>query len=75
VVELAYVLVIVGNSGDSDLANAVMAGAFVHRIFTWLVPILVGLIPLAAWRRNMRKSKEGKAASEGAAAEEGSTPA
>ena len=28
-----------------DLANAVMAGAFVHRIFTWLLPILVGLIP------------------------------
>jgi uncharacterized membrane protein YbhN (UPF0104 family) len=75
VVELAYVLVIVGNSGDSDLANAVMAGAFVHRIFTWLVPILVGLIPLAAWRRNMRKSKEGEAASKDATAEEGATPA
>jgi uncharacterized protein (TIRG00374 family) len=55
VVELAYVGVIVGNAQNSDLANAVTAGAFVHRIFTWLLPILVGLIPLAAWRRDMVK--------------------
>ncbi|MGI9665731.1 MAG: lysylphosphatidylglycerol synthase transmembrane domain-containing protein [Acidimicrobiia bacterium] len=58
VVELAYVGVIVGTTGDSELANAVTAGAFVHRIFTWLLPILVGLIPLAAWRRNMVKQSE-----------------
>ena len=58
VVELAYVGVIVGNSGNTDLANAVTAGAFVHRIFTWLLPILVGLIPLASWRREMVRGKE-----------------
>jgi uncharacterized protein (TIRG00374 family) len=58
VVELAYVGVIVGSSGNSDLANAVTAGAFVHRIFTWLLPILVGLIPLAGWRRDMVKRQE-----------------
>lgn len=53
VVELAYVGVIVGNAPDSELAAAVTAGAFVHRIFSWLVPIIVGLFPLAAWRRAM----------------------
>jgi uncharacterized membrane protein YbhN (UPF0104 family) len=58
VVELAYVGVIVGSTGDSDLANAVTAGAFVHRIFTWLLPILVGLVPLAAWRRDMVAKQE-----------------
>ena len=45
VVELGYDVVIVGNSGKTELASAVTAGAFVHRIFAWLVPILVGLIP------------------------------
>ena len=58
VVELAYVGVIVGSSGDSELAAAVTAGAFVHRIFTWLVPILIGLFPLATWRRDMVKRQE-----------------
>lgn len=58
VVELAYVGVIVGTSGNSELAAAVTAGAFVHRIFSWLVPIIVGLIPLAAWRRDMVKRQE-----------------
>jgi uncharacterized protein (TIRG00374 family) len=57
VVELAYVGVIVGNSGNTELATAVTAGAFVHRIFTWLVPILIGLIPLIGWRRNMVKQQ------------------
>ena len=66
VVELAYVGVIVGNSGNSELAAAVTAGAFVHRIFTWLVPIIIGLIPLSAWRRETvkRKGAEGTAAVE-----------
>jgi uncharacterized protein (TIRG00374 family) len=61
VVELAYVTVIVGTSGNTELANAVTAGAFVHRIFTWLVPILVGLLPLAAWRRDMVRRQEAEA--------------
>ncbi len=58
VVELAYVGVIVGNAQHSDLANAVTAGAFVHRIFTWLLPILVGIFPLVAWRRDMVQQAE-----------------
>jgi uncharacterized membrane protein YbhN (UPF0104 family) len=57
VVELAYVGIIVGTSGNTELATAVTAGAFVHRIFTWLVPIIIGLIPLIGWRRNMVKQK------------------
>jgi uncharacterized membrane protein YbhN (UPF0104 family) len=61
VVELAYVGVIVGNAQNSDLANAVTAGAFVHRIFTWLLPIIVGLMPLAAWRRDMVDSRQDEA--------------
>lgn len=60
VVELAYVFIIVGGeaSSNQELANAVTAGAFAHRIFTWLLPILIGLIPLAAWRRAMVQAKE-----------------
>jgi uncharacterized membrane protein YbhN (UPF0104 family) len=60
VVELAYVGIIVGGDASSnpDLANAVTAGAFVHRIFTWLLPILIGVPPLIGWRRKMVKAKE-----------------
>jgi uncharacterized membrane protein YbhN (UPF0104 family) len=57
VVELAYVGVIVGSSGNTELATAVTAGAFVHRMFTWLVPIVIGLVPLIGWRRNMVKQQ------------------
>jgi uncharacterized membrane protein YbhN (UPF0104 family) len=57
VVEVAYVGVIVGSSGNTELATAVTAGAFVHRIFTWLVPIVIGLLPLVGWRRNMVKQQ------------------
>ncbi len=61
VVEVAYVGIIVGTSGNTELATAVTAGAFVHRIFTWLIPIIIGLVPLAGWRRNMVKQQEAKA--------------
>lgn len=60
VVEVAYVGVIVGTSGNSELAAAVTAGAFVHRIFSWLLPIVIGLIPLAFWRKNMVKHGEAR---------------
>ena len=65
VVELAYVGVIVGNSGNTELANAVTAGAFAHRIFTWLLPIVIGMIPLASWRRQMVNAQEEDHASSG----------
>jgi uncharacterized membrane protein YbhN (UPF0104 family) len=71
VVELAYVGVIVGTSGNTELATAVTAGAFVHRIFIWLVPILVGLIPLAGWRRDMVRKKEAEGDAEPAGGSHG----
>lgn len=52
-VELVYVLVIAG-TGQSELADTVMAAAFTHRIFTWFLPILVGIVPLLMWRRRVR---------------------
>ncbi|MGB5566098.1 MAG: lysylphosphatidylglycerol synthase transmembrane domain-containing protein [Acidimicrobiia bacterium] len=66
VVELAYVGIIVGGDASSnpDLANAVTAGAFVHRIFTWLLPIIIGIPPLVGWRRKMVKAKEADGATD-----------
>ncbi len=51
-VELVYVLIIAG-AEEGDLADAVMAAAFTHRIFTWFIPILVGIVPLVMWRRRV----------------------
>jgi putative heme transporter len=59
-VELVYVLVIAGTE-DSDLADTVMAAAFTHRIFTWFLPILVGIVPLLMWRRRIASDTEGSA--------------
>ncbi len=55
---IPIVAIIVGGTDNTELANAVTAGAFAHRIFSWLLPILIGLIPLAAWRRQSVKAKE-----------------
>jgi len=65
VVEVAWVGLIVGNSGVPELATAVAAGAFVHRIFAWLVPIIIGLLSLIDWRRKrVKKQSLDAAASE-----------
>ncbi|MGB5565604.1 MAG: lysylphosphatidylglycerol synthase domain-containing protein, partial [Acidimicrobiia bacterium] len=66
VVELAYVGIIVGGDAASnpDLANAVTAGAFVHRIFTWLLPILIGIPPLIGWRRKMVEANKADGSSD-----------
>jgi uncharacterized membrane protein YbhN (UPF0104 family) len=56
-VELVYVLIIAG-AEEGDLADTVMAAAFTHRIFTWFIPILVGFVPLAMWRRRVRLDKQ-----------------
>lgn len=37
---------------DPALANVVAAASLLTRVFTWLLPILVGLVPLAQWRRS-----------------------
>lgn len=52
-VELVYVLIIAG-AEEGELADTVMAAAFTHRIFTWFIPILIGVIPLLMWRRRVR---------------------
>lgn len=52
-VELVYVLIIAG-ADEGELADTVMAAAFTHRIFTWFIPILVGIVPLVMWRRRVR---------------------
>ncbi|MFW2336592.1 lysylphosphatidylglycerol synthase transmembrane domain-containing protein [Ilumatobacter sp.] len=38
--------------GDPDLANLIASASLLNKVFTWLLPIVVGLIPLANWRRN-----------------------
>ena len=55
-VELVYVLVIAG-AEEGELADTVMAAAFTHRIFTWFVPILVGIVPLVMWRRRVARNE------------------
>lgn len=48
-VELTYVWLIAGD--DPALADLVAAAAFTHRIFFWLLPIIIGLVPLIRWIR------------------------
>jgi len=48
-VELTYVWLIAGD--DPALADLVAAAAFTHRIFFWLLPIVIGLVPLISWIR------------------------
>jgi uncharacterized membrane protein YbhN (UPF0104 family) len=48
-VELTYVWLIGGD--DAALADLVAAAAFTHRIFFWLLPIIIGLVPLIGWIR------------------------
>ncbi len=48
-VELAYVTIM--SDGNEAIANAVGAAAFLCRIFTWLLPIVLGIWPLLHLRR------------------------
>ena len=56
-VEFVYIWILSGEFG-SDLANQIAAAAFVHRVFIWFLPMLVGVIPLVMWRRRMKKHPE-----------------
>jgi uncharacterized membrane protein YbhN (UPF0104 family) len=53
-VELTYIWLIAGD--DPRLADLVAAATFTHRIFFWLLPILVGIFPLLRWLRHGRGS-------------------
>jgi uncharacterized protein (TIRG00374 family) len=38
--------------GDPVLANLIAAASMLTRLFTWLIPMVVGFIPLIRWRRS-----------------------
>ena len=48
-VEVTYVWVLARD--DDALADVVAAAAFTHRVFFWVLPIIVGVWPLAGWLR------------------------
>ena len=49
-VELSYIWLLAGD--DPALADLVAAATFTHRIFFWLLPIVIGLLPLIRWMRS-----------------------
>lgn len=53
-VELAYIWLLAGD--NPRLADSVAAATFTHRIFFWLLPILIGVFPLIGWMRRSRWS-------------------
>ena len=58
-VELTYIWLIAGD--DPALADLVAAATFTHRIFFWLLPIVVGIFPLVGWLRRSGGSLAGAA--------------
>lgn len=40
--------------GEPELANLIASASLLNKVFTWLLPIVVGLIPLASWRRRQQ---------------------
>jgi uncharacterized membrane protein YbhN (UPF0104 family) len=53
-VELTYIWILAGD--DPRLADLVAAATFTHRIFFWLLPIVIGIFPLIGWMRRSRGS-------------------
>jgi uncharacterized membrane protein YbhN (UPF0104 family) len=52
--------VILLGRGDNELANLIGAASFLTRIFVWLIPLLIGIIPLLAWRRRQTQDRVGE---------------
>lgn len=48
--------VILLGQGDDTLANLIGAASFLTRIFVWLVPLLIGILPLVSWRRSQQRT-------------------
>jgi len=48
-VELTYIWILARD--DPELADLVAAATFSHRVFFWLLPILIGIGPLVSWIR------------------------
>lgn len=55
--------------GDPVLSNLIGSASLLTRVFTWLLPVLIGLIPLLRWRRSQRRSASDPSAGEHAAAD------
>jgi uncharacterized membrane protein YbhN (UPF0104 family) len=53
-VELTYIWLLAAD--DPRLADRIAAATFTHRIFFWLLPIIIGVFPLIGW---MRRSGRG----------------
>jgi uncharacterized membrane protein YbhN (UPF0104 family) len=47
--------------GDPDLANLIASASLLNKVFTWLLPIVVGVIPLMNWRRNAQSESSPEA--------------
>ncbi|MDJ0791514.1 MAG: lysylphosphatidylglycerol synthase domain-containing protein [Acidimicrobiia bacterium] len=56
-VAAAGYIIILGAGQDQALSNLIGAASFITRIFVWLVPLLIGIVPLLGWRRRMRVSE------------------
>lgn len=56
VVELTYVWLLAPD--DPRLADQIAAATFTHRIFFWLLPIIIGIVPLVGWMRRGGGSME-----------------
>ena len=54
-VAAAGYIVVLGVGQDQGLANLIGAASFLTRIFVWLVPLLIGIVPLVTWRRQMQR--------------------
>lgn len=53
-VAAAGYIVILGAGQNAAVSNLIGAGSFLTRIFVWLVPLLIGIVPLVTWRRTLR---------------------
>lgn len=40
--------------GDPALASLIASASLLNKVFTWLLPIVVGIIPVVQWRRSTR---------------------
>lgn len=53
-VEFTYIWLLAAD--DPGLADLVAAATFTHRIFFWLLPIIIGIFPLLAWMSGSKRS-------------------
>lgn len=64
-VAAAGYIVILGAGQDQALSDLIGAASFLTRIFVWLVPLLIGIVPLVMWRRRMQRQGATNEASSG----------